>query len=193
MKLIYAFLFLFITGTQAFAQKNVAADKAPPAADKIMKEAGKLAKKEKKNIFLKSTASWCGWCRKMEAAMADPEIAPLLKPYYIIRFLDIQETGKNKKLENSGGDLIINKYGGKDQGLPYWVVLDAAGNMLANSKIKEAGKPLNGTEGANCGCPAEANEIDYFIRVLANTSKLNEDELQIIRKRFEKINTPAEK
>jgi thioredoxin-related protein len=193
MKFYFAVTLLLITGSNSFSQKSAHTVKPPPAAGQIMKDAFKKAKKENKKIFLKSTASWCGWCHKMEAALADPEVAPILKTYYIISFLDIQETEKSKNLENKGGDEVINKYGGKDQGLPYWVVLDAKGKMLANSKIKEEGKPLDGLEGANCGCPAETAEIDYFLRVLKNTANLNDDELQIIRKRFEKINAPAEK
>jgi hypothetical protein len=71
--------------------------------------------------------------------------------------------------------------------LPYWVIINKDGKILANSKLKNEATALD-ADGDNAGCPAETNEINYFLRVLKNTSSLNDDELQIIQKRFLKIN-----
>lgn len=55
--------------------------------------------------------------------------------------------------------------------------------MLADSYIRKNGVPA-AEAGENSGCPAEENEVDYFISVLKKTSKLSKSDLLIIAKRF---------
>lgn len=172
---------LFIT-VLGFAQKNT-----PLYAKSVLANAQQKAKQEKKKIFLKFTASWCGWCHKMDAAMKDSSTIQLFNSNYITAYIDVMEMGAKKVLENEGGVEVMKQYGGDNQGLPYWVVLDENGKLLANSLIKADDINLDAKQGNNAGCPATDNEIPYFLRVLKNTSKLNDSELEIIKKRFEKI------
>ena len=73
----------------------------------------------------------------------------------------------------------LKKYSGDQHGLPYWVILDKEGNLLADSRMeKENGK------GTNTGCPATEKEVNYFIDVLKSSSKLTSDQLKVIAKRF---------
>ena len=39
-------------------------------------------------------------------------------------------------------------------------------------------------KGENAGCPATEKEVDCFVEVLKKTSRLNADQLEIIRSRF---------
>ena len=56
--LLFAFLVVFVA--------NIAlAQTPPPSADQVLKEAFKEAKAKKKKVFIKFSASWCGWCKKM--------------------------------------------------------------------------------------------------------------------------------
>ena len=41
-------------------------------------------------------------------------------------------------------------------------------------------------KGANTGCPASEKEVAFFVDILQKTSKLNTEQLEIIRKRFRK-------
>jgi hypothetical protein len=41
--------------------------------------------------------------------------------------------------------------------------------------------------GNNVGCPAQPDEVAYFIKVLKKTSDLTDAQLEMIRKRFLKI------
>jgi len=43
-----------------------------------------------------------------------------------------------------------------------------------------------GTAKDNVGCPAEDNEVTYFISLLKNSSKLTDDQLAVIAARFHK-------
>ena len=69
MKTRVIFLFvLFLSVTSLMAQK------APPSADEIMKDAYAIAKKENKKVLLMFHASWCGWCHKMDTSLNDPSV-----------------------------------------------------------------------------------------------------------------------
>ena len=57
---------LLITGTQAQVK--------PLSANEVITQAKAEAAKAHKNIFIIFHASWCGWCRKMDAAMNDNSI-----------------------------------------------------------------------------------------------------------------------
>jgi hypothetical protein len=71
---------------------------------------------------------------------------------------------------------LFEKHGGeKTKSLPYWLILDAAGNVLATSEYKP---------GKNTGCPANEAEVAYFISVLKKTSSLTDEQLGIVEKRF---------
>jgi thiol-disulfide isomerase/thioredoxin len=177
-------IFLFVL--VCFGQCVIAQIGTPKTAAEILKNAILLAKKEKKNVFLKFTASWCGWCHKMDNAMQDTCTLDLFKNNYIITYLDVLETPKQKNLENPGGKEALEKYGGATAGLPYWLIIDKNGKLIANSKVKAETEPLT-ADGSNSGCPAEDDEINYFLRVLKSSSKLTQSELLIIKKRFENI------
>lgn len=152
------------------------------SADAIMKEAYQVATKEKKNVFVMFHASWCGWCHKMDTSMSDPICKKLFDDNYVIRHLVVDETKNKKEFENPGADELRKKYFGDGVGIPFWLVFDKDGKLLADSKMRAEG---DGPEkGQNTGCPATEEEVNYFIDVLKKTSRLKADELSIIQKRF---------
>lgn len=152
------------------------------SADAIMKEAYQLAAKEKKNVFVMFHASWCGWCHKMDSSMNDPACKKLFDDNYVIRHLVVDEVKAKKDLENPGANELRKKYFGEGEGIPYWLVFDKEGKLLADSKMRADG---DGPErGQNTGCPATVEEVAYFIGVLKKTSRLNDADLSIIQKRF---------
>jgi hypothetical protein len=97
-------------------------------------------------------------------------------------FLDVDETDDKKSLENPGADALRNKYFGKDQGIPFWLIFDKDGKLLADSKIRKEGE--GPAQGSNVGCPAAEDEVNYFIGVLKKTTPLTEYQLDLIQKRF---------
>jgi thioredoxin-related protein len=153
---------------------------SPLPADSILKEAYQQAKKENKNVFVIFHASWCTWCHRMDASMNDATCKKFFNDQYVIRHLVVDEAKDKKQLENPGGQEMLEKYEGKGQGIPFWLVLNSDGKLLSNSNIKEANNPV----GHNAGCPATEEEVKFLVDVLKKTSTLNEAQLEIIRKRF---------
>ncbi|WP_313375900.1 thioredoxin family protein [Chishuiella sp.] len=130
-------------------------------ATEILTKAENQAKIENKNVFLIFHASWCGWCKKMEKNMDDPAVKTYFDSNYVKAFITVQERGEKKNLETPGGDVLNEKLGGKDQGLPFWVILDAKGKVLEDSRVN----------GENLGGPSSADEVESLITKLEKTSK----------------------
>lgn len=130
-------------------------------ATEILTKAENQAKVENKNVFLVFHASWCGWCKKMEKNMDDPAVKSYFDSNYVKTFITVQESANKKNLETPGGDILNEKLGGKDQGLPFWVILDANGKVLEDSRVN----------GENLGGPSSADEVENLITKLEKTSK----------------------
>lgn len=102
---------------------------------------------------------------------------------YVIAHLDVLEQPAKANLENPGSLDQLKAFKGEKSGLPFWVILDAKGKLLADSQIRPAGASLD-TPGESMGCPAAENEVAYFAKLLKATSKLNDEQLAVISKRF---------
>lgn len=146
-----------------------------PSAEAVLKPVYAQAAKEKKNVLLIFHASWCGWCHKMDTSLRDRSVQPLMDRNYVTTHLTVYESKDKKDLENPDALPFLTSHGGADKGIPYWLVLDKDGKVLANSEY---------APGKNSGCPASEPEVAYFISVLRKTSSLREDELKVIQKRF---------
>jgi thioredoxin-related protein len=154
---------------------STASAQQPPSADEVLKEASQVAAKEKKNVFIIFHASWCGWCHRMDSIMNNAACKKFFDDNYVVRHLVVFESDGKKNLENPGAEDLLKKYKSEKQGIPFWLVYDAKGNLLADSQLKP---------GENSGCPATQPEVDYFVSVLKKTSPLKDDQLAVIAKNF---------
>ena len=161
---------------------SVKAQLPPASASEIMKQAYEAAARENKNVFLMFHASWCGWCHKMDNSMNDPACQKFFNDNYVVCHLVVDETKDKKNLENPGADELREKYHGDGIGIPFWLLFDKNGNLLADSKMRAAGEGPE--KGENTGCPASEKEVDYFISILKKTSTISDEQSAIIRKRF---------
>lgn len=177
MKLVISLLLSLglMTGT-------VSAGKVLPA-DKIMKRAYAQAAKENKKVMVIFHASWCGWCHRMDSIMNMPETKPFFEKNFVIEHLVTGERGAKKDLDNPGAAEMMIKYNGGVSGIPYWLIFDLKGNLLADSKMPskdKSGKDIL----ANVGCPAEPAEVAFFVGLLKKTTPLTEDEGAVIVEKF---------
>jgi len=184
MKKLLLLSFSLCCFIMASFQQPISAQQTP-SADKILADARSVATKENKNVFVIFHASWCGWCHKMDTAMNDPAIKKFFSDNYVVRHLVVMESKNKKNLENPGALELMQKYSGEGSGIPFWFISDKNGQFLMDSRQQNAdGKP-----GDNVGCPASDKEVEYFIKVLKQTSKIDEPGLAAIKTRFRKTET----
>jgi thioredoxin-related protein len=165
------FFFLFISAVFGIAGSA----QSTPTADAVLKEARARAAKENKNVMVIFHASWCGWCHKMDTSLNDPSVKDFFDKNYVITHLVISESKDKKNLENPGAAELNKQWGGADQGIPFWVIMDKNGTILADSQKKR---------GENVGCPATSEEVAHFINVLKKTSSITDEQIAKVEKRF---------
>lgn len=169
MKKLPVFLAILFISAGAFAQPV-------PNSGTVMAAAYKKAAKENKHVFVIFHASWCGWCKKMDASMNDETTKKYFDENYVTVHLDVQEQAADKALENPGADVFLAKYKGEKAGLPFFLVMDKTGKKIGDSFVNNQ----------NIGCPASQNEVASFITLLKSTSKIDEAGLNAISIRFRK-------
>ncbi|MFT6826222.1 MAG: thiol-disulfide isomerase/thioredoxin [Patiriisocius sp.] len=162
--LILALVMLCITSISA--QEN---------AEKLLSEALETAAKQNKHVFIKFSASWCGWCKLMDENMNSKTTKAFFETSYETIELVVLEAKDKKELETPGGMELLKKYNGIKSGLPFWVILNSEGVLVEDS--------FN-ANGQNLGCPASKEEVTVFIKKLKQTSTISDVALQIISKTF---------
>lgn len=184
---------LFLTFSLFILNSAVKAQEVMPTADAVLQKAYAQAAKENKNVLVMFHASWCGWCKKLDASLNDPSCKMMFDKNYVITHLDVYEHKGKENLENPGALALLTKYHGTDQGVPYFFIFDPKGNLLADSKMRpNGGAPGSEAPGDNVGCPSEDKEVDFFADVLKKTSTLNTKDLDVIKTRF-RLNKPQAK
>ena len=153
------------------------------SSDTIMKQAQRQAFWQGKKVFVIWHASWCGWCHRMDSLMVKPEVKDFFDDNYVIVHMVVKEAKKLKHLENPGAEEFLASFNGDKSGIPFWVILDRKGRLLADSYMRDEGVGMD-EPGKNVGSPANPDEVDHFIKVLKETSKMTDDELKLIAELF---------
>jgi thiol-disulfide isomerase/thioredoxin len=176
-RLLLFFYSLLFVNSIAECQPN------PLAAKKILTNAFAKAANEHKNVLVIFSASWCGWCKKMDASLDDESCKKYFDKSYVIVHLTVDERNEMQYLENAGAKQFRANFHGEQAGLPFWLILDKNGNLLGDSFIRKDGQTAD-EAGENIGCPSTEKEVGIFIALVKRTSLLEEAELSIIAKRF---------
>lgn len=181
-----ALLFFLLTGfvPEIHAQTQPAASSGTKltGAAALMQDAYATAAKENKQVFVMFHASWCGWCHKMDASMNDAACSKFFASNFVVVHMVVDESKDKKDKETPGADEMRTQYHGEGQGIPFWLVFDSKGKLVADSKLR---KPSDTNDmGENVGCPASAAEVDYFIEVLKKCTSITSEQETAIRERF---------
>lgn len=135
------------------------------AAD-LLKAAQVKAAKEGKVVFVSFHASWCGWCKRLDAFISNPVAKPILEKGFVFVSLDVLENKGKENLETPGGLEVLKSVKGEEEGLPFSVIYSAKGVPLIDSR-KTPGKA-----GSNIGYPAAPDEIAHFLKMLETAPKI---------------------
>jgi thiol-disulfide isomerase/thioredoxin len=139
------------------------AAEAPPSAEAILQKAQAAANASHRTVLVAFHASWCSWCRRLEATLNRPAVKEIMNRHFVIQWLTVQERGPKKELDNPGAAELYQKWtAGAKAGIPFYLVLDAKGQMVSSSI--RALKP--GAEAGNMGYPGSPEEIQGFLALL---------------------------
>jgi thiol:disulfide interchange protein len=136
----------------------------PPAAsaEAVMTAALKTAKADGRVVLIEFGASWCSWCTRFNAFVNSPDVSNIVAANYVVVNLTVQETAAKKALENPGAEALMDRWGGANSGLPFYVFLDGSGRKIADSNVMP--------DGSNLGFPGNPKEQDLFVALLDRTA-----------------------
>lgn len=138
----------------------------PLKAEEVVAAGVAAAAKDGRLVFLHFGAPWCGWCHRLEAWMARPEVAAILAKAFVDVKVDTDRM--------TGGQALLEKHsGGRATGIPWFEFLDADGRSRASSTAA----------GGNIGFPAKPDEIAWFVDMLRSAgAKLTADDVAALEK-----------
>ncbi|HEV2478157.1 MAG TPA: thioredoxin family protein [Puia sp.] len=157
----------------------------PPSADEVVRQACAEAAATHKKVMVIFHASWCTWCHKLDTMMASAECKPLFDQSFVICHLDIAESPDKRDLENPGAEELYAKYANQNCGIPFFLIMNADGTVIADSRIKAHGVAPT-SSGDNIGYPGSRSEMEYYLRTLRATTSLTPAQLKIIKEKFTK-------
>lgn len=137
----------------------------------VLKEAEALALKEDKRVFLRFGAEGCGWCRRWDEFLVEPEMKAIFEKAFVLAKVD---AGRSP----GSGELRQELSCGQGGGVPWFAFLDASGKVLATA---------NGPQG-NIGFPVRPEtELPHFEKMVWDArSSLRAEDVAAVMARLEK-------
>jgi thiol-disulfide isomerase/thioredoxin len=141
-----------------------------PSAQAVLTASLSAAEHSGKRVFLHFGAPWCGWCRRLDAWMARPEIAALMARDFVDVKIDLDRMTE--------ADSVLKRYCASTEGIPWIVILDAKGKAVIDSA---------GPKG-NIGFPVEDHEIVHFLKMIrASKHSLTDAEVERLNQSLNEI------
>ena len=135
----------------------------PLDAAAVLKAGLQKARKSGRPAFVHLSAPWCIWCKRLDAFMRRPDMAPIFEAALVDVEID---------QDRMTGAAEIDKSLRKDQkrgGIPWFALLDGDGKTLATSEL---------ANGQNIGYPGSDEEIAHFMGMLkSHAAKITPDQL----------------
>jgi thiol-disulfide isomerase/thioredoxin len=142
-------------------------------AETMLAEGLAKAKAEDKRVFLIMSASWCGPCRLLARFLVASKAE--LDRHYVFVKLDVSRDAQAESIKK-------RFKGSESGGVPWYVILDDAGQPLITSNAKELEEQYGNT---NVGFPSSKEGIDHFLKMLKQTApRLSEDAQTSLRHRL---------
>jgi thiol:disulfide interchange protein len=164
-----AILLLCLATTFISAQAS-----SPASANDLLQQSLVSAGSSGKTVWVIFHASWCSWCKRLDAALTNADVKPIVEKHFVLLHLDVMERGEKKAaLENPGGVELMKQFGGEKSGLPFYAFVNANGTKIGDSNVMP--------KESNIGYPGSPEEIDAFVKIVrAAAPKLSDAEAETI-------------
>ncbi|MHC4518148.1 MAG: DUF255 domain-containing protein, partial [Planctomycetota bacterium] len=141
---------------------------APLAAGDVFAAALARARKEKKHVFVRVGAPWCGWCVRMDTFLARAPVAKIFEKDFVVAKIDLE------RMTDAKAVVAKIRKPGEGGGIPWFAFLDGDGKILITST-----KP----GGGNIGFPVDPKtEIPHFVAMLKKTrAKITDEDIAYLR------------
>ena len=172
----------------AVAALGAAQDAAPLDAATVVRQATRRANAGSKNVFVYFHASWCSWCKRLEALFEDPRFKSKFADSYVVASITIREREEKVKLENPGWERVLRRLRqAEEKDVPYYVVLSPKGERLGGSYRGKDKEIPN-----NAGFPQTDEEIAAFLTLIEKTAKaFTAEDRAALKEYLEKTRPPA--
>ncbi len=136
----------------------------PLDAEKLLADGLSRAGREDKRVFLVESGAYCAPCVVL-GRFLDEHRQVLDKDYVFVTI--------DRSRWQHGSDVMKRLRVDKDQGIPWFVILDANGKRLVTSDAPEG----------NIGFPSTPAGVEYFLKMLTTTAqRLSQEDQAILRK-----------
>ena len=141
-----------------FSSWTFSQNEPPPAANVLLQSAMTKAAGQKA-VFVIFHASWCKWCTRLDHVLDTMVVKDIVDKYFVTLHIDVLERGeKIQVFENPNGQKLLEQFGGKDAGLPFYAFLDAHKKLIGNSNVM--------SKNENIGYPGSTDEINAFMKLI---------------------------
>jgi thioredoxin-related protein len=172
---------LLLGGVIFYMQFDAFSQEKYSTAKQILDSSFATAKIVNKHVIIIFTASWCTNCHVLEnSVFNDTILSELFDKNYIIKYMHVFESKNMKENETPGAIEILKRYSNGDPGLPFYLIFNKDGNLIADSYNRKDSNFKKLTYLDNIGRPIKKEEIDYFLYILKRTSTLSVNELKLI-------------
>lgn len=148
--------------------KHLADNAAVPLdANVVLSDALAKAGAERKRVFLRFGAPWCGWCHKLDDVLNAEGVMEALNADFIVLKVDVDRMTHGKdvqaKYQVSGG-------------IPWYCTLTPDGKVVATSELDKQ----------NVGFPTEPKELDLVAAMLTGVRKaMTVDQARLVNTAFQ--------